>query len=321
MAKIKCIIRQEWETRNASGELLDRHNRVYVTNEDGTPHVYASIREARAEIIGNYGRDANRSGILHNRSVDDYSGNVHSGYVFIVREDTQEYAEAIETAEAEQRAEIIAAIEDPEERTYIEAAATANRWSPEETADAISYRAALRTANAAAAALVNAYAEAIGDAVTEDDPEAFAARMVARDDLTGTSYRATDEDRETVDTMVEAIAERWTQDHQPRDLFAELAEYEAEAAAMAAIWHTRPAADLTQYEACRYLEIGPAPAPTYQRHELEAYLGEPDDYDVGAIEAEATEYDPKTSRTVWRKGIDLAAIAERHELYSYAPAI
>jgi len=65
-----------------------------------------------------------------------------------------------------------------------------------------------------------------------------------------------------------------------------------------------------------------AHAPTYQRYELEAFLGEPDDYDVDAIEAEATAYDPRTGRTVWTAfGDDLAAIAERHELYSYAPAI
>lgn len=60
----------------------------------------------------------------------------------------------------------------------------------------------------------------------------------------------------------------------------------------------------------------------YQRCELEAFLGEPDDYDVDAIEAETTEYDPATGRTVWTAfGDDLAAIAERHELYTYAPAI
>lgn len=61
------------------------------------------------------------------------------------------------------------------------------------------------------------------------------------------------------------------------------------------------------------------PAPTYQRFELEAFLGDPDDYDVDAIEAEATAYDPRTGRTVWTAfGDDLAAIAERHELYEYA---
>lgn len=64
------------------------------------------------------------------------------------------------------------------------------------------------------------------------------------------------------------------------------------------------------------------PAPIYQRHELLAYLGEPSAYDVDAIEAEATAYDYSTGRRYWIAfGEDLAAIAERHELYSYAPAM
>lgn len=66
------------------------------------------------------------------------------------------------------------------------------------------------------------------------------------------------------------------------------------------------------------------PAPTYQRYELEAYLGDyADDYDVDAIEAEATEHDPRTGRTVWTPEAvrDLWSICERHELCSYAPAM
>lgn len=59
----------------------------------------------------------------------------------------------------------------------------------------------------------------------------------------------------------------------------------------------------------------------YQRHELKAYLGEPDDYDVDAIEDEATRWSAD-GRLIWTAfGDDLAAIAERHELYTYAPAI
>lgn len=67
-----------------------------------------------------------------------------------------------------------------------------------------------------------------------------------------------------------------------------------------------------------------ARAHTYQRCELEAFLGDyADDYDVDAIEAEASEYDPKTGRTYWTAEAlrDLWSIAERYELYSYAPAI
>lgn len=58
-------------------------------------------------------------------------------------------------------------------------------------------------------------------------------------------------------------------------------------------------------------------APIYQRYELLAYLGEPDDYDVDAIEAEATTYTADGARVWSAFGEDLAAIAERHELFAY----
>ena len=64
-----------------------------------------------------------------------------------------------------------------------------------------------------------------------------------------------------------------------------------------------------------------ATRPTYHRAELLAYLGEPDDYDVTAIEHDATAYDAATGRTVWAVDAEtLAAIAERHQLQFYAPA-
>jgi len=59
------------------------------------------------------------------------------------------------------------------------------------------------------------------------------------------------------------------------------------------------------------------PAPIYQRHELLAYLGDPDAYDVEAIEAEATRYTADGARVWSAFGEDLAAIAERHELFTY----
>jgi len=61
-----------------------------------------------------------------------------------------------------------------------------------------------------------------------------------------------------------------------------------------------------------------AAAPIYQRHELLAYLGDPNAYDVEAIEAEATRYTADGARVWSAFGEDLAAIAERHELYEYA---
>lgn len=139
----------------------------------------------------------------------------------------------------------------------------------------------------AAAALINAYAEAIGDSVTADDPEAIAAHRVARACIGLTT--ATDDDRATVAQMVEAIADR--------------------ARETAALAHYQTADAAARAEA--------AAAPLYQRYELEAYLGEPDDYDVEAIEAEATAYTADGARVWVAFGSDLAAIAERHELFTY----
>lgn len=53
----------------------------------------------------------------------------------------------------------------------------------------------------------------------------------------------------------------------------------------------------------------------YQRYELEAFVGSENmgDFDIDAIEAEATEIDYGTGNRVWRDGIDLAEICEAHD--------
>jgi len=134
----------------------------------------------------------------------------------------------------------------------------------------------------AATSLINAYADAIGERPLETDPETRAAYRVAGDEIAGTSDRATADDRETVAAMVERIAQAVRDD----------------------------------------IPTGPENyRPTYQRAELLAYLGEPDDYDVTAIEHDATAYDAATGRTVWAVDAEtLAVIAERHQLQFYAPA-
>lgn len=551
MSKVKCIIRQSWTTRDEAGNLIDRCNNLYVTNEDGTPYIYASIAEARAEIRANYGRDANRAGILHAHSVDEYSGHTHDGYVFIVREDTDEYTEATRAAEAmnetneamseaseaerktieaainydpeaaakyakqaeeaaqraeaaadraasmdpttadvvyeeatwarayadratetaeananelEQRAEtmskiheatraaadraaraiagsvrrhprtmneieytaseavsqlmsayanvtgcsaydipqdvwqaayrvaavdiipeperpagyadasaddratvsdivgtiaraeIIATISDPAEREHIAHEADRYQWTPEETRANVEYQKTISAANRAAAAFVAAYAEASGEDLTEDDDETRAAYLVARDEITGTSERATDYDRAMVDGMIQTIAAAVAYmrpfvvaDAASRAFVAAYAEAIGEtivesdpearashlvaraeiAGSHASDYDRAMVRDMLEAIAERwtqdheqYAAEFAAPAPTYQRHELEAYLGEPDAYDVEAIEAEATAYDPKSGARVWVAfGEDLAAICERHELYEYAPAV
>lgn len=109
--------------------------------------------------------------------------------------------------------------------------------------------------------------------------DAASVCKVARDDIAG-EHRSTALDRDAVNLMTEAIAD------------------------------AARAADPEDLE---------EPAPTYQRYELLAYLGEPDNYDVDAIEAEATSFTADGARVWSAFGSDLADAAERHELYQYAP--
>lgn len=140
-------------------------------------------------------------------------------------------------------------------------------------------------ANRALYAFMDAYADAIGEKPAIDDPETKAARRLAAEAFGFfTAYPVTDDDRATVSAMVEAIADRAREN---------------------AAFRANNPDDLEE------------PAPLYQRYELLAYLGEPDDYDVEAIEAEATRFTADGARVWVAFGDDLAAIAERHELFTY----
>lgn len=57
-------------------------------------------------------------------------------------------------------------------------------------------------------------------------------------------------------------------------------------------------------------------ANIYERYELEAFIGSEniDDFDVDAIEAEATEIDYATGNRAWKDGIDLNEICGRHDV-------
>ena len=215
----------------------------------GTETEEAEAREARfaadyAEILA--------------RESAELAAEAGTSYAASVADAAAEYAErarryaisAEETAwqnaaEAADRAEIIAAIEDDQQRDYIEAEATAHQWTPDETRTEIKYRAEIAAANRAALALLDAYAEAIGEHPAEDDPETHAAYEVARDEVTGTSQRASEYDRETVELMTEAIARG-----------------------------ARPAS-IVQYADMHYL--------VWTRAEVLAYIGDPTAYDVDAI--------------------------------------
>lgn len=186
----------------------------------------------------------------------------------------------------------------------------------------------MEQAYTAARALIDAYAEAIGEHPTDDDPETRAALRVARFCVAGRGALHAG-DRETVAAMVEAIAERthaaeaiedareaWTGPDCYRIAYSDGPAY-----GEARYYETAEdlARDLASaYQSATETHLPYAERherPTYQPYELEAFLGEPDAYDVDAIEAEATAYDPRTGARVWTAfGDDLAAIAERHAI-------
>lgn len=145
-----------------------------------------------------------------------------------------------------------------------------------------------RTASDAVAQLLEEYAATIGTASHEIEENIWqaayriaAVEIIPEADRPAGYATATDDDRATVSAMVEAIADR----------------------------ARATAADPEDLE---------EPAPLYQRYELLAYLGDPDAYDVEAIEAEATRYTADGARVWSAFGDDLAAIAEQHELYQYS---
>lgn len=113
-------------------------------------------------------------------------------------------------------------------------------------------------------------------------------------------------------TVVERAAEQATANAEAEAVTI----YAAEIAEAAAARRQTAGDPLAKYRDMTYLEFD-EPAPTYQRTELEAYIGAEHlgDYDLEAIEHEATAYDPATSRTVWTAGPEeLASICQRHEL-------
>lgn len=58
-------------------------------------------------------------------------------------------------------------------------------------------------------------------------------------------------------------------------------------------------------------------ANIYERYELEAFIGSESvgNFDVDAIEAEATEIDYGTGNRVWKDGIDLDEICAKHDIW------
>lgn len=87
---MKCIVIE------TSPERVNAHP---VTDEDGTPHVYATMAEARAELKAN--------GYSYNRANDRYYIKGTEYRAYIIREDSEEYAEIMEQAEQQAAPEYI----------------------------------------------------------------------------------------------------------------------------------------------------------------------------------------------------------------------
>lgn len=77
----------------------ERINAEPVTNEDSTPYVYATMAEARAELKAN--------GYIYNRANQRYYINGTEYRAYILRADSEEYAEIMEQAEQQAAPEYI----------------------------------------------------------------------------------------------------------------------------------------------------------------------------------------------------------------------
>lgn len=273
----------------------ERINAEPVTNEDGTPHIYATISEARAELRAN--------GYSYNRANQRYYIKSTEYRAYILRADSEEYAEIIEQAEQEAAPEYI----EPEHIQTVSGHKIYRSTDPVtgENVFTVAGRDFWELAEARYFAQCNP-AEQAEPAKHHDDhaaelaaveaaaPEALASEGNPEDAVSLIAY--------TAFACINDGATPDTYDDNDMEQLERLMGY---------------ASEIVRRD-------GPAHGiqwTPYQRYELEAFLGEPDDYDVDAIEAEATRFTADGARVWTAFGDDLAAIAERHELYAYAPAI
>lgn len=142
-----------------------------VIESNGTPHIYGTLKEARAELKAN--------GYSYSRAEDRYyiAGTDYTAR--IVRSDSNEYAD----------------------RTKVNDLPYMIWEDKPETQTAENY-----AAEDAANSLINAYAEAIGEYPAETDPEYMAAYRVAGEEIAAWSA-ADATDRAHVAHMVQAIAD------------------------------------------------------------------------------------------------------------------
>ena len=181
-------------------------------------------------------------------------------------------------------------------------------------------------------------AEAIADEANATNAQRMHAVMVAFAELTAQPWAATAEDRAAVNAMVEAIAEEAETaaayaafEANRREHIGEyLVKYEWSGEGLYRIaWsdggqksdphHYETAEELAADLTSAYQHATETHQPYaerleyYERYELLAYLGEPSDFDVEAIEAEATDADEHGSRYWTADAEELAAIAQRNQ--------
>ena len=193
-------------------------------------------------------------------------------------------------------------------------------------------------ADAAAVSFCAAYEEATGNPPYFE--EAASVCRVAREEIAGQPI-ATDEDRETVAYMLEAIAIQAAEEAETAAAYAAfeanrrehigeyLVKYEWSGEGLYRIaWsdggqksdphHYESAEELAADLTSAYQRATETHQPYaerleyYERHELLAYLGTPSDFDVSAIEAEATDTDEHGSRYWTATAEELEAIAQRN---------
>lgn len=179
--------------------------------------------------------------------------------------------------------------------------------------------------------------EALADEAHATNAERMSAHNAAFAELTAQPWTATAEDRAAVNAMVESIAEEAETaaayaafEANRREHIGEyLIKYEWSGEGLYRIaWsdggqksdphHYESAEELAADLTSAYQHATETHQPYaerleyYERYELEAYLGEPSDFDVEAIEAEATDTDEHGNRYWTADAEELAAIAQRN---------
>lgn len=165
--------------------------------------------------------------------------------------------------------------------------------------------------------------EALADEANATNAERMSAHNSAFAELTAQPWTATAEDRAAVDAMVEAIAQQGDAAADAR------AEWSGEGLYRIAWSDGGQKSDPHHYETAEELAADLTSAyqhatethqpyaeriEYYERAELLAYLGEPSDFDLEAIEQEATDTDENGARYWTADAEDLAAIAQRNQL-------